>query len=293
MSALAQSISLSFTDSEPESLSDADCRQFALEMIRASHARGETLTGEAVAEPFRKTDRWGRRQLQEFRKGLGIPQHEQLPDDVPPSDRNAPAATGTTPATHSGIPMQARRNGEHDGTGTVGGATVRPVRLALARPGGDDSSGRNAPGEPHPGQLDDTTDPQQRITTVAVIVVAAVAAAASYDHQRALADLAGEGWRSWLLPFSVDGLLTAATMLMLTRRRNGQKAGALTWVSLALGVAASVGANVAGADPSLVDPVLVGRLVAAWPPLALFLSLELLMRQLGADRPRRARSGQC
>jgi hypothetical protein len=291
MSALAQSISLSFADNEPESLSDADCRQLALEMIRASHARGETLSGEAVAEPFRKTDRWGRRQLQEFRKGLGIPQHEQLSDDMP-SDRNAPTATGTTPAAHSDITMKARQNGKHDGNGTVGRATVRPVRLSLARPD-NDSSGRNAPGEPHPSQLDDTTDPQQRITTIAVIVVAAVAAAASYDHQRALADLAGEGWRSWLLPFSVDGLLTAATMLMLTRRRNGQKAGALTWVSLALGVAASVGANVVGADPSLVDPVLVGRLVAAWPRLALFLSLELLMRQLGANRPRLARRGQC
>jgi hypothetical protein len=79
----------------------------------------------------------------------------------------------------------------------------------------------------------------------------------------------------------VDGLLTAATMLMLTRRRAGQTAGTLTWVALAVGVAASVGANVVGADPTLADPVLVGRLVAAWPPLALFLSLELLMRQLG------------
>jgi hypothetical protein len=119
------------------------------------------------------------------------------------------------------------------------------------------------------------------ITTAAVVVVAVVAGVASYDHQRALAELAGEGWRSLLFPLSVDGLLTAATMLMLARRRAGQRAGALTWVALTLGVSASVAGNVIGADPTLIDPVLVGRLVAAWPPVALFLSLELLMRQLG------------
>jgi hypothetical protein len=72
-------------------------------------------------------------------------------------------------------------------------------------------------------------------------------------------------------------------MLMLTRRRTGQRAGALTWTALTLGVTASVAGNVVGADPTLIDPVLVGRLVAAWPPVALFLSLELLMRQLDLD----------
>jgi Protein of unknown function (DUF2637) len=85
-----------------------------------------------------------------------------------------------------------------------------------------------------------------------------------------------------LFPFSVDGLLTAATMLMLARRRVGQRPELLTWIALTLGVSASVAGNVIGADPTLVDPVLVGRLVAAWPPVALFLSLELLMRQLAA-----------
>jgi hypothetical protein len=119
------------------------------------------------------------------------------------------------------------------------------------------------------------------VTTLAVVVVAAVAAAASYDHQRTLAAMAGEGWRSSLLPLSVDGLLTAASMLMLARRRAGLPADALTWIALVLGAAASMAANVVGADPTLADPVLVGRLVAAWPPLALILSLELLMRQLG------------
>ena len=61
----------------------------------------------------------------------------------------------------------------------------------------------------------------QRVTTAAVLSVALVAAIASYEHMRALADLAGEGWRSWLLPLSVDGLAVAASMTMLVRRGPG------------------------------------------------------------------------
>lgn len=120
----------------------------------------------------------------------------------------------------------------------------------------------------------------QRVTVLAVVVVAAVAAIASFDHQRELAVLAGEGWRAWLLPLSVDGLVVAATMVMLDRRRAGQAAGALPWLSLVLGVAASLAANVAAAEPTL-----VGRLVAAWPPVALLLAFELLLRQVDG-RPR-------
>jgi hypothetical protein len=114
----------------------------------------------------------------------------------------------------------------------------------------------------------------RRITTGAVLAVAAVAAVASYEHMRALAALAGEGWRSWLLPISVDGLAVAASMTMLVRRRCGQRAGALPWAALLLGLGASLGANVASADPTV-----VGRLVAAWPPVGLLLSYELLMQQ--------------
>lgn len=115
----------------------------------------------------------------------------------------------------------------------------------------------------------------RRVTTAAVLVVAAVAAGASYDHQRQLAALAGEGWRAWLLPFSVDGLIVAASMSMLVRRRLGQTASPLAWIAFLLGGLASVAANVAAADPTL-----LGRLVAAWPPIALLVSYELLLQQV-------------
>jgi hypothetical protein len=74
----------------------------------------------------------------------------------------------------------------------------------------------------------------RRVTTLAVLAVAIVAAVASYEHMRSLAELAGEGWRSWLLPVSVDGLAVAASMTMLVRRRSGVRAGVLPWVALLL-----------------------------------------------------------
>jgi lipopolysaccharide export LptBFGC system permease protein LptF len=112
------------------------------------------------------------------------------------------------------------------------------------------------------------------------VVVALVAAVVSYEHLRHVATMAGEGWRAWLLPLSVDGLLVAASMVMLTRRRQGRPAGALAWGSLLLGIAASVAANVASAEATV-----TARLVAAWSPVALLLAVELLLQLLRPAHP--------
>jgi len=111
----------------------------------------------------------------------------------------------------------------------------------------------------------------------AVVMVATVAAVVSYAHMHEVAARAGEGWRSWLLPLSVDGLIVCASLVLIVRRRRGQPAGWLAWCGLALGLAVSVCANIAAAEPTL-----VGRLVAAWSPLALGVAYELL---LGLLRP--------
>jgi hypothetical protein len=119
----------------------------------------------------------------------------------------------------------------------------------------------------------------RRVTTLAVLAVAIVAAVISYEHMRTLGDEAGEGWRAFLVPVSVDGLMVAASMTALTRRRAGQPVGALAWCALLLGIVASVTANIAAAEPTL-----IGRAVASWPPMALGLSFELLLQQ-GRQRP--------
>jgi hypothetical protein len=110
------------------------------------------------------------------------------------------------------------------------------------------------------------------VTAGAVLMVSAVAAVVSFCHMQHLALEAGEEWRADILPFSVDGLLVAASLVIFVRRRAGRRAGGLPWVGLLLGVSASVAANIAAAQPTV-----LGRVVAAWPPVAFALSFELLV----------------
>jgi len=132
-----------------------------------------------------------------------------------------------------------------------------------------------------------------RATTVgAVLVVAAVAAVVSYAHMQEVAERAGEQWRAWLLPLSVDGLVVAASMALLTRRRAGLPGGRLAWCALLGGVGASLAANIAAAEATA-----TARVVAAWPALAFAVAFELLLEQrrvpvvepvdepVGEDRP--------
>jgi len=108
----------------------------------------------------------------------------------------------------------------------------------------------------------------------AVLLVAAVAAVVSYAHMREVAARAGEGWRALLLPLSVDGLVVAASMVLLTRRRVGIAGGWLPWWALLGGVGASLAANIAAAEPAA-----TARVVAAWPALAFAVAFELLLQQ--------------
>ncbi|WP_261574943.1 DUF2637 domain-containing protein [Frankia gtarii] len=116
-----------------------------------------------------------------------------------------------------------------------------------------------------------------RITTViAVTTVAVVAAFVSYRHMRGVAMAHGEdSMTAAVLPFSVDGLIVAASMAMLAERRAGRNRSWLSYVLLALGACASLLANVLHAEPTV-----TARIIAGWPPLALLGSYELLMRQI-------------
>jgi len=107
-----------------------------------------------------------------------------------------------------------------------------------------------------------------------VLILAAVAAYMSYGHLRAVAEGQGEDAAA-LFPVSVDGLIVAASLVLLVQRRSGQPGGALPWAGLLLGVAATIAGNVASAEPST-----LARLVAAWPPVAFALSYEYLLTLL-------------
>jgi hypothetical protein len=117
--------------------------------------------------------------------------------------------------------------------------------------------------------------PQIRWAAVGTVVtVAAVAAVMSYGHLRTVADAQGED-AALLFPLSVDGLIVAASLVLLVRRRSGQPGGPLAWSGLLVGVAATVAGNIASAEPTA-----LARLVAAWPPVAFALSYELLLTLL-------------
>jgi hypothetical protein len=102
---------------------------------------------------------------------------------------------------------------------------------------------------------------------ISVAVVAIVAAVVSYAHMQDVAEMAGEGWRSWLEPLSVDGLLVGASLVLYVRRTSR-----FAWLAVTVGILVSLAANLAAAHPSLIS-----RLVSAWPAIALALSYETLL----------------
>jgi hypothetical protein len=95
-------------------------------------------------------------------------------------------------------------------------------------------------------------------------------------HMHALVARHGQpGWVAALTPFSVDGMIVAASTTLLGDSRTGRRGGVLPWALLAVGSVASLAANVAVAEPTL-----IGRVIAAWPSFALTASYELLTRQV-------------
>src|SRR5713226_7594391 len=91
------------------------------------------------------------------------------------------------------------------------------------------------------------TDKLIRVTTAfAVAAVAAVAAAISYRHAYELVRSHGEsGLTARLVPFTVDGLIWAASMLILDANRHNRPVPALARWCLGAGIVATIGANLA------------------------------------------------
>lgn len=88
-----------------------------------------------------------------------------------------------------------------------------------------------------------------RITTaLAVVAVAGVAAIISYQHAYELVSSHGEtGATAHLLPFTVDGLIWAASMVILDASRQNHPVPRLALWSLGVGIVATIGANLATA----------------------------------------------
>ena len=110
------------------------------------------------------------------------------------------------------------------------------------------------------------------LTAVVVAAVAAFAAVVSYGHIYDLARHNGQTLlAARLLPLSVDGLIVAASLVLLHEARARRGAPLLGQSMLALGVGATLAANVGyGAAYGW-----VGAVVSAWPAVAFIGSAEM------------------
>jgi hypothetical protein len=129
-----------------------------------------------------------------------------------------------------------------------------------------------------------------RFATAAVVcAVAGFAAVVSYSHIYDLGHAHGQdGTAARLLPLSVDGLILAASLVLLHEARNGRGAPALGRLMLWLAIGATVGANIAyGAGFGL-----LGALISAWPAVAFIGAVEMVMQLVRCARgPARATTG--
>jgi hypothetical protein len=111
-------------------------------------------------------------------------------------------------------------------------------------------------------------------TSIAVLAVAAVAAYVSYWHAYAVVCAHGEtGITARLEPATIDGLVYASSMVNLYAARHRLPVPALARWLLALGIIATLAANMAQGWSH--GPV--GAVIAAWPAVSLVGSYELLV----------------
>jgi hypothetical protein len=111
-------------------------------------------------------------------------------------------------------------------------------------------------------------------TAVAVLAVAGIAAYVSYWHAYAVVCAHGEtGTTARLEPATIDGLVYASSMVNLYAARHRLPVPALARWLLALGIVATLAANMAQGWSH--GPV--GAVIAAWPAVSLVGSYELLV----------------
>lgn len=136
-------------------------------------------------------------------------------------------------------------------------------------------------------ETNEQAQPSQRsralgVQCVCVALVCLGAAYASYRHGREFALRFGaDEITAAIWPLIVDGLLLTATVELWKTGHGARDGGRWSaWVAILLGVSLSLCANIAAA-PEL---SLLTIAVAACPPLAMLLSVELLNRALKRHR---------
>ncbi|MBO3751266.1 DUF2637 domain-containing protein [Streptosporangiaceae bacterium NEAU-GS5] len=121
----------------------------------------------------------------------------------------------------------------------------------------------------------------QRTTITSVALLAIIAAIVSFRHMHELCLRHGEdGFAAVLIPLAVDGTIVTASMSILLANRSGSRGDVFEWALPVISSLASLGANIAVAEPTM-----IGRIIAAWPSAALIGSYELFMCQVRRCAP--------
>lgn len=111
-------------------------------------------------------------------------------------------------------------------------------------------------------------------TSASVSIVSVIAAVISYSHIYHVAIGHGQTHLdASLLPFSVDGLIAAASLTLFYASRNRLDSPQLARWMLGLGIAATIGANAVFG----ISSGWLGILLSAWPAVALIGSVELII----------------
>jgi Protein of unknown function (DUF2637) len=165
-------------------------------------------------------------------------------------------------------------------------AAAEQDELAEAVRGGFSAGGCPLRDDDPPAPVTSGIDRAIRLSTaVAVLAVAGIAAYVSYWHAYAVVRAHGEtGITARLEPATIDGLMYASSMVVLSAARHRVPVPSLARWLLGLGIAATLTANMAQGW----SHGLVGAVVAAWSAVSLVGSYELLVwliRTSGAVEP--------
>ena len=154
-------------------------------------------------------------------------------------------------------------------------AAARQAEPAGAARGGLSADSRPLAGDDPPAPLASGIDRAIRLSTaVAVLAVAGIAAYVSYGHAYAVVRAHGEtGITARLEPATIDGLVYASSMVVLYAARHRAPVPSLARCLFALGIAATLTANMAQGWSH--GPV--GAVIAACSAVSLVGSYELLV----------------
>ncbi len=171
--------------------------------------------------------------------------------------------------------MMAVMNGQAGAAGLAPGAPSMPQSAVPMRRDGPASIRSSQEEKSSPSRTVGGDSVIRVLAAVVVLAVAAFAAIVSYSHIFDLGVHHGQsGTAARLLPLSVDGLIAAASLVMLHAARNQLPVPWLARICLAGGVGATVAANVAyGLAFGWLAAV-----VSAWPAVAFVGSVEMAVR---------------